>query len=85
MSDIDDFDDIDLEMDEEKLDEKDKQFLNSIQENSDAYSDEDVNNAMFKSTKDIDQTLYELKIKYGDDIKVAVLPLGPLTIPYVEE
>lgn len=48
-------------------------------------SDEDVNNAMFKSTKDIDQTLVELKIKYGDDMKVAVLPLGPLTIPYVEE
>jgi nickel-dependent lactate racemase len=48
-------------------------------------SDEDVNNAMFKSTKDIDRTLNELKESYGEDMKVAVLPLGPLTIPYVEE
>lgn len=48
-------------------------------------SDEDVNNAMFKSTKDIDRTLDELKESYGEDMKVAVLPLGPLTIPYVEE
>jgi nickel-dependent lactate racemase len=48
-------------------------------------SDEDVNNAMFKSTKDIDRTLEELKESYGEDMKVAVLPLGPLTIPYVEE
>jgi nickel-dependent lactate racemase len=48
-------------------------------------SDENVNNAMFKSTKDIDRTLEELKESYGEDMKVAVLPLGPLTIPYVEE
>ncbi|QGQ46288.1 nickel-dependent lactate racemase [Metabacillus sediminilitoris] len=48
-------------------------------------SDEDVNNAMFTSTKDIDRTLEELKESYGEDMKVAVLPLGPLTIPYVEE
>jgi nickel-dependent lactate racemase len=48
-------------------------------------SDEDVNKALFKPTKDIEQTLEELKEKYGKDMTVAVLPQGPLTIPYVEE
>jgi nickel-dependent lactate racemase len=50
-----------------------------------ALSDEDVTKAMFKPTKDIEQTLSELKRKYGEHMSVAVLPLGPLTIPYVEE
>jgi len=36
-------------------------------------------------TSDIEQTLKELTGKYGDDMSIAVLPLGPLTIPYVEE
>jgi nickel-dependent lactate racemase len=48
-------------------------------------SDEEVKKAMFVPTKDIEQTLNELKNKYGEDMTVAVLPLGPLTIPYVEE
>ncbi|MGG1599819.1 MULTISPECIES: nickel-dependent lactate racemase [Paenibacillus] len=47
--------------------------------------DEDVRKAMFKPTADIEQTLEELKQKYGPNMTVAVLPLGPLTIPYVEE
>ena len=40
---------------------------------------------MFEPTDDLDKTLSELKKKYGEDMSVAVLPLGPLTIPYVEE
>jgi nickel-dependent lactate racemase len=48
-------------------------------------SDEDVAKAMFTPTHDIEQTLEELKKKYGENMTVAVLPLGPLTIPYVEE
>lgn len=48
-------------------------------------SEEEVNKALFKPTKDIEQTLEELKKKYGENMTVAVLPLGPLTIPYVEE
>jgi nickel-dependent lactate racemase len=48
-------------------------------------SDEDVAKAMFTPTHDIEQTLEELKQKYGENMTVAVLPLGPLTIPYVEE
>ncbi|WP_152655466.1 nickel-dependent lactate racemase [Oceanobacillus sp. CFH 90083] len=48
-------------------------------------SDEQITNTMLKPTHDIEQTLEELKEKYGESMTVAVLPLGPLTIPYVEE
>ncbi|MFJ5623073.1 nickel-dependent lactate racemase [Peribacillus loiseleuriae] len=48
-------------------------------------TDEQVKGAMLKSTQNIEQTLEELKQMYGDDMSIAVLPLGPLTIPYVEE
>lgn len=47
--------------------------------------DEDVRKAMFTPTHDIEKTLTELRQKYGENMTVAVLPLGPLTIPYVEE
>jgi nickel-dependent lactate racemase len=46
--------------------------------------DEEVEKAMFKPTKSIENTLTELKAKYGENMSVAVMPLGPLTIPYVE-
>lgn len=48
-------------------------------------TDEQVKGAMLKSTHNIENTLEELKQIYGDDMTIAVLPLGPLTIPYVEE
>ncbi|USG64958.1 nickel-dependent lactate racemase [Brevibacillus ruminantium] len=48
-------------------------------------SDEDVKLAKLIPTHDIEKTLEELKAKYGEEMSVAVLPLGPLTIPYVEE
>lgn len=48
-------------------------------------SDEEVKKAMFVPTTDIEQTLHDLKRKYGEEMTVAVLPLGPLTIPYVEK
>lgn len=47
--------------------------------------DEDVEKAMFKYTHNIEQTLAQLKERYGEEMTVAILPLGPLTIPYVEE
>nr|WP_263324033.1 nickel-dependent lactate racemase [Neobacillus sp. Marseille-Q6967] len=47
--------------------------------------DEQVVGAMLKPTHDIEQTLEELKQSYGEKMSIAVLPLGPLTIPYVEE
>lgn len=48
-------------------------------------TDEQVESAMLKATRDIEKTLEELKGKYGENMSIAVLPLGPLTIPYVEE
>jgi lactate racemase len=48
-------------------------------------SDEQVLGAMLKPTHNIEQTLEELKQTYGENMSIAVLPLGPLTIPYVEE
>jgi nickel-dependent lactate racemase len=45
--------------------------------------DDDVEKAMLQSTHNIEATLEKLKKKYGNNMKVAVLPLGPLTIPYV--
>lgn len=44
-----------------------------------------IEKAMFKPTKNIEKTLAELSKKYGEQMTVAVMPLGPLTIPYVEE
>ncbi len=48
-------------------------------------TDEQVESAMLKPTHHIEATIEELKKKYGEDMSIAVLPLGPLTIPYVEE
>lgn len=48
-------------------------------------TDEQVKGAMLKPTHNIEKTLELLKEMYGEDMTVAVLPLGPLTIPYVEE
>ncbi|WP_091165412.1 nickel-dependent lactate racemase [Paenibacillus sp. 1_12] len=43
-----------------------------------------IENAMLKPTANIEDTLRELERKYGETMSVAVLPLGPLTIPYVK-
>ena len=47
-------------------------------------TNEQVTQSMLKPTNNIEQTLIELKEKYGEEMTVAILPLGPLTIPYVE-
>ena len=47
--------------------------------------DEAVEAAMFTPIHNIEETLRELAEKYGENMSVAVLPLGPMTIPYVEE
>ncbi|WP_010677384.1 nickel-dependent lactate racemase [Bacillus timonensis] len=47
-------------------------------------TDEQVTQAMLKPTHNIEETVEQLKEKYGKDMSVAVLPLGPLTIPYVD-
>jgi nickel-dependent lactate racemase len=48
-------------------------------------NNEDVRKAMFKPTADIGQTLAELIQLYGTNARIAVLPQGPLTIPYVKD
>ncbi|WP_018395485.1 nickel-dependent lactate racemase [Bacillus sp. 37MA] len=48
-------------------------------------TDEQVEGTMLKPTHDIEKTIDDLKKKYGEDMTIAVLPLGPLSIPYVEE
>ncbi|TDF94500.1 nickel-dependent lactate racemase [Paenibacillus piri] len=47
--------------------------------------DDEIRQAMLKPMRSIEETLGELKRKYGENMSVAVLPQGPLTIPYVEE
>lgn len=44
-----------------------------------------VTQAMLKHVENIDETLKMLLDKFGPNARVAVLPLGPLTIPYVAE
>ncbi|HWI55287.1 MAG TPA: nickel-dependent lactate racemase [Desulfobacteria bacterium] len=61
-----------------------------IQEWADVYvysslPDELVQKALFNPIHDIEQLVEELKQKYGPEMSIAVLPLGPLTIPYVED
>ncbi|MCS7461285.1 nickel-dependent lactate racemase [Paenibacillus doosanensis] len=46
--------------------------------------DEDIRKAMFTPVHDIESLLIRLGQRYGSDMSVAVLPLGPLTIPYVQ-
>jgi len=45
---------------------------------------ETVKKAKFKPADDMSKTLAELLEKYGPNARVAVLPFGPLTIPYVK-
>jgi nickel-dependent lactate racemase len=46
--------------------------------------DEEVRKAMLKPIQSIPETLSLLSSQYGENMSVAVLPQGPLTIPYVE-
>ncbi|MDR3601376.1 MAG: nickel-dependent lactate racemase [Desulfosporosinus sp.] len=72
------------------FDQWEAQRLAMIQEWADVYlystlPDESARIAMLTPTKDIEQTLADLVGKYGVEMSIAVLPLGPLTVPYVEE
>lgn len=44
-----------------------------------------VRNAMLAPTDNIEETLEELLDRFGQGARVAVLPEGPQTVPYVEE
>jgi len=60
-----------------------------IQSRADCYvysslDDETLTKAMFKPCHGIEALLAQLMERRGGDVRVAVLPLGPLTIPYVQ-
>lgn len=48
-------------------------------------SSSEVEDAMMKPVENIEETLTSLLKKYGDQVNIAVMPLGPLTIPYISE
>lgn len=45
----------------------------------------EVEQAMFKPTDDIAKTIEDLLSQYGGAARIAVMPLGPLTIPYIKQ
>jgi hypothetical protein len=49
---------------------------------SDGLTDEQIMNSLFTPCRDISAILSILKNKYGNDASIAVLPEGPLSIPY---
>jgi lactate racemase len=72
------------------FDQWEAQRLAMIQEWADVYlystlPDKSVQIAKLTPTKNIESTLNMLQSKYGTNMSIAVLPFGPLTIPYVEE
>jgi hypothetical protein len=40
---------------------------------------------MFQPTDSIEKTVEELLEKHGKNARIAVMPLGPLTIPYIKD
>lgn len=46
---------------------------------------EEVERAMFRPSGNIEQTVEMLMSRYGQNAKIAVMPQGPLTIPYMKE
>jgi nickel-dependent lactate racemase len=52
---------------------------------SDGLTDEQIRGCLFTPCRDISATLQTLRRQYGSDASIAVLPEGPLTIPYLVE
>lgn len=70
------------------FDQWEAQKLAMIQMRADCYlysslDEETVHDCMLQPIKDIETTLEQLIKKYGPDASIAVLPLGPLVVPYV--
>ena len=47
-------------------------------------TEEQVKDAKIIPTTDIEQTIHELLQEYGANARIAIMPVGPLTIPYVK-
>jgi len=47
-------------------------------------TDQQAKDAMLHPVSNVEKTLKSLEEKYGKDMTIGVMPLGPLTIPYVE-
>jgi nickel-dependent lactate racemase len=70
------------------FDQWEAQALAMIQVKADCYlysclDKETVVDCMLQPVTDIEKTLEELMKKYGSDASIAVLPLGPLVVPYI--
>jgi nickel-dependent lactate racemase len=71
------------------FDQWEAQVQAMIQVKADCYlysslDEETVHQAKLKHVKDVETTLNQLMSVYGAEARIAVLPLGPLTIPYVK-
>jgi nickel-dependent lactate racemase len=71
------------------FDQWEAQVQAMIQVKADCYlysslDEETVHQAKLKPVKDVETTLNQLMNVYGAEARIAVLPLGPLTIPYVK-
>lgn len=71
------------------FDQWEAQVQAMIQLKADCYlyssiDEETIRQAKLTPIKDVETTLQQLMNKYGENTRIAVLPLGPLTIPYVK-
>lgn len=70
------------------FDQWEAQKLAMIQMQADCYlysllDEQTVKDCMINYVENIEQTLEQLMDKYGPDVTIGILPLGPLVIPYV--
>lgn len=50
---------------------------------SDGLTDDEIHQAFAEPCRDVEATVSELLDECGDDARIAVLPAGPLTVPYI--
>ena len=55
-----------------------------VQVYSDGLTDEQIIDGLFKPCRNIEQSVYELKARYGEGTRICVLPEGPQTAAHVE-
>jgi lactate racemase len=50
---------------------------------SDGLTDEQIEQALFRTCRDLEQTVSQLLEKYGSEARICVIPEGPQVIPYL--